>query len=174
MAVSSKPPLIAARSFEAAARHRSFLKAAEELHVTPTAISHQVKRLEEYLGQALFVRLNRAVELTGAGTALAGQLHELFAQLDAALDPQAYRARTTIHISAMPSLAARWLAPRLPEFEARHPEWQIRLAAEDELVDFTSRARSTWRCATAPASIRGCMRLPGCAPTCSRYAVRRC
>ena len=138
MAARPNPPLTAARSFEAAARHKSFLKAADELNVTPTAISHQVKRLEEYLGQALFVRFNRAVELTAAGSALALTLQDLFARLEAALDPAAQRARSTIVISAMPSLAAKWLAPRLPDFEARYPQWQVRLDVNDRLVDFQS------------------------------------
>ena len=138
MASRPNPPLIAARSFEAAARHKSFLKAADELNVTPTAISHQVKRLEDYLGQALFVRLNRAVELSAAGAALAAKLAPLFAGLDAALDPARQRARSTIVISAMPSLSAKWLAQRLPDFEARHPQWQVRLNVEDRLVDFQS------------------------------------
>lgn len=136
MIARHNPPLTAARSFEAAARHKSFLKAANELHVTPTAISHQVKRLEEYLGQALFVRLNRAVELTEAGTTLALKLRDIFARLDQALDPEVHRARLVIHISAMASLAGKWLAPRLPGFEARHPQWAVRLEVDDALVDF--------------------------------------
>jgi len=136
MLARPNPPLIAARSFEAAARHKSFQKAADELNVTPTAISHQVKRLEEYLGQALFVRLNRAVELTNAGAALALTLHDIFTRLDSALDPQLQHARSTIVLSAMPSLAAKWLAPRMPDFEARYPHWQVRMQVEDKLVDF--------------------------------------
>lgn len=136
MASRPNPPLIAARSFEAAARHGSFLKAADELNVTPTAISHQVKKLEQYLGQALFVRLNRAVELTAEGVALAATLGGLFSELDAALDPNRHHARATIVISAMPSLAAKWLAPRLGDFEARNPQWQVRIDVEDRLVDF--------------------------------------
>ena len=136
MAARLNPPLIAARSFEAAARLGSFLKAADELNVTPTAISHQVKKLEQYLGHALFVRLNRAVELTAEGAALAATLGPLFGGLDQALDPALRRARATIVISAMPSLAAKWLAPRLGDFEARHPQWQVRIDVEDALVDF--------------------------------------
>lgn len=138
MVARHNPPLIAARSFEAAARHKSFLKAADELNVTPTAISHQVKRLEAYLGQALFVRLNRAVELTAAGAALAATLENIFARLESALDPALHQARSTIVISAMPSLAAKWLAQRFPDFEARHPQWQVRLDVSDMLVDFQS------------------------------------
>ena len=138
MAARHNPPLIAARSFESAARHLSFLQAAHELNVTPTAVSHQVKRLEEYLGQQLFVRMNRAVQLTEAGAALAATLRELFVQLEAALDPELHLSQSTITISAMPSLAAKWLAQRLPGFEAAHPQWRIRLDADDKLVDFKS------------------------------------
>lgn len=138
MAARHNPPLIAARSFEAAARHKSFLKAAEELHVTPAAVSHQVKRLEQYLGQTLFVRLNRAVELTAAGSALAPVLQELFTALEAALDPQRHQQRATIHIGVLPSLALKWLAPRVPDFEARYPQWQVRLDVSDALSDFAS------------------------------------
>lgn len=136
MVARHNPPLIAARSFEAAARHKSFLKAADELNVTPTAISHQVKKLEDYMGHALFVRLNRAVELTAAGAALAAALEDIFARLDDALDPARHQARSTIVISAMPSLAAKWLAPRLGDFEARYPQWRVVMDVEDRLVDF--------------------------------------
>lgn len=136
MAARHNPPLVAARSFEAAARHKSFQKAADELNVTPTAISHQVRRLEQYMGQALFVRLNRAVELTSAGAALALTLGELFVRLECALDPVRASARTVIRISAMQSLAAKWLAPRLPHFEALNPQWRVELDVEDKLVDF--------------------------------------
>lgn len=138
MTARHNPPLIAARSFEAAARHKSFLKAADELNVTPTAISHQVRRLEEHLGQALFVRLNRAVELTAAGVALAGTLQDIFVRLEQALDPSRYRECSVIRISAMPSLAAKWLAARLPDFEARYPQWQVRIDVQDALADFQS------------------------------------
>jgi LysR family transcriptional regulator, glycine cleavage system transcriptional activator len=136
MAARPNPPLIAARSFEAAARLGSFLKAADELNVTPTAISHQVKKLELYLGQALFVRLNRAVELTAEGKALAATLGDIFSRLDTALDPTRRAAGSTIVISAMPSLAAKWLAPRLGDFEARYPQWRVMIDVEDKLVDF--------------------------------------
>ncbi len=138
MVARHNPPLVAARSFEAAARHKSFQKAADELNVTPTAISHQVRRLEEYLGQALFVRLNRAVELTTAGAALALNLGELFVRLECALDPVRASERGVIRISAMQSLAAKWLAPRLPQFEALHPQWRVETDVDDKLVDFES------------------------------------
>jgi LysR family glycine cleavage system transcriptional activator len=110
------PPLIAARSFEAAARHGSFQRAAQELHVTPTAISHQVKRLEEYLGTQLFVRKNRTVDLTEDGRALAARLDELFSALEDVLDPSEYSEEKPLRITAMPSLAAKWLAHRIANY----------------------------------------------------------
>jgi LysR family glycine cleavage system transcriptional activator len=136
MSARPNPPLVAARSFEAAARHLSFQRAADELNVTPTAISHQVRRLEEYMGQALFLRLNRAVELTSAGAALALTLGELFTRLECVLDPVRTRGRDVVRISAMQSLAAKWLAPRLPQFEALHPQWRVEMDVEDKLVEF--------------------------------------
>lgn len=140
MPARPNPPLIAARTFEAAARHGSFQSAAAELHVTPTAVSHQVRRLEEYLGLELFVRHNRAVELTDAGKRLARKLGGLFVELEQALDPRALAGqREPLRITAMPSLAAKWLAPRLPDFEAHYPEIRVELKDEDALTDFRDR-----------------------------------
>jgi LysR family glycine cleavage system transcriptional activator len=136
MSSRRNPPLIAARAFEAAARHMSFQKAAQELNVTPTAVSHQVKRLEEHIGKPLFLRLNRAVELTETGVGLACRLRDLFVQLEDVLDPETLASTNTINISAMPSLAAKWLAQRLPDFEARNPQWRVRINPDDKLVDF--------------------------------------
>lgn len=130
------PPLIAVRSFEAAARRLSFTDAAHELSVTPAAISHQVRRLEEYLGVQLFVRLNRAVKLTQEGAALAEPLHEMFAHLDRVLSEVGKQPRTSLQVSTMPSFAAKWLAPRLHRFQERYPRYSVRLIAADRLVDF--------------------------------------
>lgn len=132
------PPLIAARSFEAAARHLSFQQAAAELHVTPTAVSHQVKRLEDFLGVQLFERYNRQVALTEAGQELAAKLHDIFARLDEALERPMQKARNTIRISAMRSFAAKWLVPRIGDFEARHPKLKVRVDAIDRLINFAS------------------------------------
>lgn len=129
------PPLIAARSFEAAARHASFQRAAQELHVTPTAISHQVKRLEDHLGTQLFVRRNRAVSLTPAGRALASRLGELFSALDDVLDPRSAAETAPLRITAMPSLAAKWLAHRIAEY-APHAGFPIELTDDDRVVAF--------------------------------------
>ena len=136
--IKPRPPLIAARSFEVAARHLSFRQAAEELHVTPTAVSHQVKRLEEFLGLQLFERYNRQVALTEPGRELAAKLHDVFARLDAAFEQPAQKARSTIRISAMRSFAAKWLVPRLGDFEAQHPKLKVRVDAIDRLVNFAS------------------------------------
>lgn len=129
------PPLIAARSFEAAARHASFQRAAQELHVTPTAISHQVKRLEDYLGVQLFVRKNRAVSLTRDGRALSARLGELFSALECALDPAGFSEVKPLRITAMPSLAAKWLAHRVAEY-ALQAEFPIELSDDDRVARF--------------------------------------
>src|SRR3546814_486198 len=94
-------PLNALKAFEAAARHLSLVQAAAELHVTPAAVSHQVKRLEDFLGTALFVRGHRSVKLTSAGVDLAGELGTLFLQLDHAIDKARRLPTTVIRVSTM-------------------------------------------------------------------------
>src|SRR5438132_1408970 len=118
------PPLTALRSFEAAARHLSFTHAAEELHVTQTAISHQVKLLEGQLGTVLFRRLPRRIVLTRDGVAWAGELKEIFARLhdvNRRLRGRVHADRPVVSVSVIPSFAARWLVPRLGRFLERHP-----------------------------------------------------
>jgi LysR family glycine cleavage system transcriptional activator len=139
MKARANPPLIAARSFEAAARHGSFQRAAQELHVTPTAISHQIKRLEDYLGTQLFVRGNRQVTLTADGRALCPRLGELFAALEHALDPAAFTRAKPLRITAMPSLAAKWLAHRVADY-ALQAAFPIELSDDDRVVDFADGA----------------------------------
>lgn len=130
------PPLNALRAFEAAARQGSFVAAAEELAVTPAAISHQVKGLEETLGVTLFRRSHRAVTLTPEGRRLLPGLRDGFDQIEAAVDAVRPAARTgPIVLSCSPSFAARWLVPRLEHFMARHPEYTVRVDAEARLVD---------------------------------------
>lgn len=132
------PPLNAIRAFEAAARHGSFLAAAAELAVTPGAVSQQVKRLEERLGCALFRRLTRGVVLTEAGAAYRTEVAAALDRLAAAtarLGSAAGQDRT-LRITALPALAEKWLVPRLPAFQARHPEIEVRLSADAQLVDF--------------------------------------
>lgn len=136
--VQRLPPLNAVRAFEAAARHLSFTKAAKELHVTQSAISHQVKLLEEYLGLKLFRRLNRALVLTDEGQLYLPPVIRVFDQLHEAtkrLTDNEARGRLTI--SVLPSFAARWLVPRLGQFIKNYPELDVRLAPSLELVDFT-------------------------------------
>lgn len=129
------PPLNALKVFESAARHLSLKRAAQELSVTPAAVSHQVKTLEDYLGVKLFRRLNRALELTPAARAALPKLREGFdslAQAVAAMRPQPDSGRVTV--SAAPSFAVRWLMPRLHRFFAVHPEIDVRVSARMRLV----------------------------------------
>jgi LysR family glycine cleavage system transcriptional activator len=124
------PPLNALKAFESAARHLSLKRAAQELSVTPAAISHQVKALEDYLGVKLFRRMNRALELTPAARAALPKLREGFdslAQAVAAMRPQPDSGQVTV--SAAPSFATRWLMPRLHRFFAAHPEIDVRVSA---------------------------------------------
>ncbi|AVR98446.1 transcriptional regulator GcvA [Pseudoduganella armeniaca] len=130
------PPLPALRAFEAAARHGSFKHAADELAVTPTAISHQVRALEEHLGMPLFARRVRQVVLTEAGAALYPVLRDGFDAFAAALQQLApVPARRHVTISATGAFTGRWLAPRVARFRARHPDIDLELRATDAVVD---------------------------------------
>ncbi len=129
------PPLAALRAFEAASRHLSFKKAAEELHVTPAAISQQIKALEEYLGFALFHRLTRALALTAQAGAMLPKLREAFECLAAALDTARPPGEGVLTVVAPPSFATRWLVPRLPRFVAGHPQVKLRLSSQSDAVD---------------------------------------
>jgi LysR family glycine cleavage system transcriptional activator len=130
-------PLNALRAFEAAARHLSFTKAAEELHVTPAAISHQIKTLEEYCGAPLFRRLTRALLLTDQGQAALPVLREGFDMLAAASQQMARTLEDhVLTVSAAPSIAAKWLVTRLERFRLKHPEIDVRLDTSDRLTDF--------------------------------------
>ncbi|MBM3491443.1 MAG: transcriptional regulator GcvA [Alphaproteobacteria bacterium] len=131
------PPLDALRVFEAAARLGSFTKAADELAVTQAAVSHRMRQLEDWLGLALFRRVNRQVALTEAGQVyqrrVARALDELWAATDEVLLRQ---ARGLLTVSVLPSFAAKWLVPRLGDFRRAHPEIDVRIDAKPELVDF--------------------------------------
>ncbi|MCL4141534.1 UNVERIFIED_CONTAM: hypothetical protein GTU68_044337 [Idotea baltica] len=131
------PPLTSLRAFEAAARHLSFAQAAAELNVTPAALSFQIKSLETHLGQPVFHRLNRAVELTEAGKALSPGATEGFAALSAAWrKTQRLGDHTTLTVTAGPAFTSKWLAPRLFEFAQAYPEIELRFSASLRLVDF--------------------------------------
>lgn len=132
------PPLSALRAFEAAARLKSFSKAAEELNVTPAAISHQIHALEADLGVSLFRRGNRAVELTASARVLLPGLSDAFAGIQAAVHRlRSHNDTGTLTVTASPSLAAKWLVLRLHRFQERWPEIDVRISASDEVVDLT-------------------------------------
>ncbi len=131
------PPLTALRAFEAAARHLSFAKAADELNVTPAALSFQIKSLEEHLGQPLFLRLNRAVKLTEAGRVLAPGTTEGFQTLTSAWrSTRRLQDDTTLNVTAGPAFTAKWLAPRLYDFARENPEIDLRFSATLRIMDF--------------------------------------
>ena len=133
---SRLPSLDLLRGFEAAARHLSFTKAAQELHVTQSAVSRQIKTLEQQLGVALFRRLNRALLLTEEGqslsravtTALAG-IGQAVTRLSTLADDQPITVTSTV------AFASLWLVPRLARFRAAHPGIDVRLAASNEMAD---------------------------------------
>lgn len=130
------PPLNSLRAFEAAARHLSMVRAAEELHVTPGAVSQQVKQLEDLVGQPLFKR-GKALALSDAGRSALPLLSDAFDRLErAAAQLQAGRRDGPLVVSTPPTFAARWLVPRLEDFHAKHPEIELRLSATRRLVDF--------------------------------------
>jgi LysR family glycine cleavage system transcriptional activator len=129
-------PLNALRAFEAAARHLSFTKAARELNVTPAAVSHQVKALEDFVGLPLFRRMTRALLLTDAGQLAVPALREGFDRLAEASERlRAHQGRDELTISVAPSFAAKWLVPRLDRFRAAHPGIELRIDASDEIID---------------------------------------
>src|SRR5689334_9970866 len=104
------PPLSALRAFEAAARHMSFSKAADELHVTPAAISHQIHALEEDLGVRLFHRMNRSIELTASARILLPGLSEAFSGIQSSVRRlRAHNDTGTLTVTSSPSFAAKWL-----------------------------------------------------------------
>ncbi len=124
------PPLNALKAFEAAARHLSVKKASLELNVTPAAVSHQIKALEEYLGVQLFLRHNRSLDLTDAARACLPKLREGFENLAQAMDRlRAHKGGGALMVSAAPSFAARWLMPRLHRFLEAQPEVDVRISA---------------------------------------------
>lgn len=131
------PPLTALRAFDAAARNMSFARAAAELNVTPAALSFQIKSLEEHLGQPLFHRLNRSVELTEAGRVLAPGAADGFQTLSAAWRAtKRLQDDKTLTVTAGPAFTAKWLAPRLYEFAQANPEIELRFSASLRVMDF--------------------------------------
>ena len=132
------PPLNALKAFESAARHLSFTKAAAELNVTPAAISHQIKALEELLGVPLFRRLTRALRLTDAGQAALPAVSQGFDKLAQGVEQmRAHCESGVLTISVSPSFGALWLVPRLEHFRSRHPDIEIRIDGTDRLADLS-------------------------------------
>ncbi|MEM1286837.1 MAG: transcriptional regulator GcvA [Pseudomonadota bacterium] len=135
--MSRLPTLNGLQAFESVARLASFKAAADELNLTPSAVSYQVKTLEDRLGVELFARLNRAIELTEAGEALFPEIREAFTRMRVAVDRlSADTPENVLVVSTGPSFAAKWLSPRLFGFMDEHPEIEIRISASLKLVDF--------------------------------------
>src|ERR1700677_1264080 len=133
----SLPPLNALRAFEAAARHLNLSLAANELNVTPAAISHRVRLLEEHIGLPVFERNGRGLVLTDAGVAGLRDLREAFAHLSAAMDAIGSLGETgTLSVSVAPSFAAKWLLPRLEAFEREQPQIDVTVSVSMQLADF--------------------------------------
>lgn len=130
-------PLNSLRAFEASARHMSFVKAAEELHVTPAAVSHQVKRLEEYLSTRLFKRLPHDLLLEEKGKVLMSELGEVFLRLDKTMDRAlANDAQGALTISADPMFAVKLVVPWLYKFNALYPDINVRISSSFGEIDF--------------------------------------
>ncbi|WP_034303752.1 transcriptional regulator GcvA [Herbaspirillum sp. RV1423] len=130
------PNLAALRAFEAAARHESFSRAAEEIHVTPGAISHQIRALEQELGLQLFTRNGKRIAGTDAGRRFAAAIRKSLTDIAAAAETlQEQHGRQRLVVSSPPSFASRWLAPRLWKFIDRHPDIEVILQSSSHLND---------------------------------------
>lgn len=132
------PPLKALPAFEAAARHMNFTAAAAELHLTHGAISHQIRALEDHLGVTLFRRLNRRVELTDSGIVFHRAVRTALDVIEtSAAQVSTMTQKGPLVVSCLPTFMLRWLIPRLYDFNAHHPEIEVRLSASYAPVDFT-------------------------------------
>jgi LysR family glycine cleavage system transcriptional activator len=133
------PPLPTLRPFEAAARLESFSKAADELHLTHGAVSHQVRALEAHLGVPLFHRHGKRVTLTSAGRAFAERVRSALAEIARAADQVRGGQRANrLTVSVLPSFASRWLMPRLIRFMDAHPEIEVNVMASTALANFAA------------------------------------
>ncbi|HEX5123886.1 MAG TPA: LysR substrate-binding domain-containing protein [Rhodanobacteraceae bacterium] len=131
-----RPPLNALQVFVTAARAKNMTRAAERLHLTVSALSHQVRALEQRLGYSLFTRGPRGLALTPEGNLLLDRVAPHLDAIDSALKPMRTRRDNVLSLSAMPSFASGWLMPRLPHFVARHPDLELNLDSSIEVVDF--------------------------------------
>jgi LysR family glycine cleavage system transcriptional activator len=132
----SRPPLHALQGFVAAARSGNLSRAAESMHITVSALSHQIRGLEERLGQQLFLRNPRGVELTHDGQALFDSVAAHLDEIEHALRPFRARRDDVLTITLMPSFASSWLVPRLPRFLTAQPQLEIHLQSTIAVVDF--------------------------------------
>lgn len=131
-----KVPLASLRVFEAAARHRSFQAAATELNLTPSAVSHAVRKIEESLGVVLFERTGRSVRLSPEGEALMIHTERAFEELRLGLELVSARTPHLLRLHSAPSFAAQWLTPRLSRFFAEHTGVEVRLSAGVDYARF--------------------------------------
>lgn len=180
MSTRRTPPLSLdlLRGFRAAARHLSFTRAAAELSVTQSAISHEIKALESQLGRPLFARVNRALRLTQAGEQLFRAADEALALVDTATEQIAGSARTLSITTSVP-FASLWLAPRLPDFARRFPDIGLRLVASNDNLDLGREhvdvaIRYAPNGATPPSNecIFDYQTFPVCSPTYLRQAAK--
>jgi LysR family glycine cleavage system transcriptional activator len=133
------PSLNALKAFEAASRRESFSEGAAELFVTHAAISRHIRELEEWLGTELFTRTGRGVALTDAGRRFGSRLTPLFDNMAEATREAAAQGRVrTLNVSVEPSIASRWLVPRLGRFNELHPDIELNIDPDNRLVDFRS------------------------------------
>ncbi len=133
------PPLNHLRAFEAAVRHESFTKAAHELNVTQGAISRHIRDLEDYLGFKLFQRINNTLQVPRESRQFADALTKSFDQIHrASQELKLSKRRTILTVRGYTNFIVRWLIPRLPEFQARHPKVEIRISAGREEADFST------------------------------------
>ncbi|WP_342665495.1 transcriptional regulator GcvA [Marinomonas ushuaiensis] len=133
------PPLNSLRCFESAARHGSFNKAAKEMSVTPSAISHQIKGLESFLGLELFRRTKRKVILTEAGESYLKPIKAIFEQLeDATSELKSQQKSGSLRLAVAPAFLTRWLMPRMERFQSRYPDIQIEISSSIGLIDFSA------------------------------------
>jgi LysR family glycine cleavage system transcriptional activator len=131
-----RPPLIALQGFVIAARTGNLSLAAQQMHLTASALSHQIRSLEERLGRRVFIRGPRGVELTPEGARLLESVGPQFESIDRAMRQFSAPHADVLTLSLMPAVASSWLLPRLPGFVAQHPQLQLNLQSSAELVDF--------------------------------------
>jgi LysR family glycine cleavage system transcriptional activator len=138
-AMKRLPPLNALKTFESAARHLSFTKAAEELHVTPGAVSQQIKSLEDFIGAPVFRRRRRALLLTDEAQASLPVLREGFDRLAEAARILSVRGDSRrLAVSVAPSFASKWLVPRINRFQEQKPDIEVWISADMDIVDFAA------------------------------------